>query len=317
MKNNKRLIRKILTFIGSFVAAASVLAQFFPSFFSITENTSGVNRCVLVFVVVLLISLFFMNWRQNQDEIDEKFYFEHNATHQYAHLIRDTVYESRKLCVQTKNASLAKHLLKTFSEGAIKCMHDSLCKYMGIEKSKNELDVCIKVLDYQYWDNTDIEDKSQVTYKTIARAIVPRGALQEDDAVSHKIEQNTAFYRVFCEGKHDWIGINLDKKSNVQIVSEDIIEKGGIYFDTCNNWREHYISKIVVPIRVKLSEIDDKYINSDKRNLFGFICVECKKRNLFKFNNKFDKDLISICDYLKTYADSMYIVFDSIHQGLN
>lgn len=317
MKKNKRLIRKILTFIGSFVTAASVLAQFFPSFFSISENVSGVNRCVLIFVVILLISLFFMNWKQNQDEIDEKFYSEHNATHRYAHLIRDTVFESKKLCNNTKNNSLAKHLIKNFSEGVVKCIYDSLYEYMGIDKSKNELDVCIKILDFQYWDNSNIVDKTQVTYRTISRAIVPRGALQADDAVSHKIEQSTAFYKVFCMGKHDWIGVNLDKKDNIQIVSEDIVEKGEYYLDTCNNWREHYISKIVIPIRVKLSEIDDMYINSDKRNLFGFLCVECKKRNLFKFYNKFDKDLISICDYLKTYADSMYVVFDDIYQVMN
>lgn len=316
MKKRGRTINKIITFIGSFIAALSIIAQFFPSFFSFLDDNLYSYRLVLIFVVVLLIGLFFLNWKQSQDETDVKFQAEHNATHRYAHLIRDTIYESKKLTNGTTNDSLALHILTTFANGTVACIQDSLSEYVGVA-AKNDLVVCIKILDFMYWDNSKIDDRAKVPYRTLVRSIVPRGSLQADDAVSHRIEECTAFYRVFCDGKHDWTGIKLNKKNNVQIVTEDIVEVGQTYCDTCANWDEHFTNKIVVPIRIKLSEIDDKYMNTDKRNLFGFICIEYQKSNLIKISGKTDKELISICDYLKTYADSMYVVFDNIYNCMS
>ena len=109
--------------------------------------------------------------------------------------------------------------------------------------------------------------------------------------------------------------MKLNSPTNTQIISEDELHEGNEYCDTCTTWPENFQHKIVVPIRVKLSEINPNVLNSDERNLFGFLCVEYKRESLFKFSGKDDLDLISICDYLKIYADTMYTVFDNIYKG--
>ena len=317
MKKKARLIKKIITFIGSFVAALSVIAQFFPDAFSFMTEIPGINRIVILFVVVLLLGLFFLNWKQNQDDVDLKFQSEHDATHRYAHLLRDTTYEAIKLNAGQVNDPLAIHLLTSFTKNTVECISDSLYEFLGADPSKNELMVCVKVLDYEFWNNLSIKDKTSATYHTLSRSITPKGALQADDASSHSIKECTPFYRIFVDGKHDWFGYNLNSEDNIQIISEDEESQGMEFIETCPSWYEHFTNKIVVPIRVKLAEIDNRFLNTDERNLFGFLCVEFKNPKLIKVSDKSDEDLISMCDYLKTYADTMYVVFDSIYKGMS
>lgn len=317
MKKKSRLIKKIITFIGSFISAISVIASLFPSAFAMIPDVPNVDKVVFVLVVVLLWAMSFLNWKQTVDENDYKLETEHKTTHRYAHLLRDTTYEAKRLNPNGNNDALAMHLLTTFANGAVDCVETALIALSGADPTNGELMVCVKILDMQYWDNTAIEDKTQVTFRTLSRSITPKGALQADDAKSHEITGCTAFYRIFVEGKHDWTGINLNKKKNIQIISEDELQIGSEYRDTCTNWQDSYKHRIVVPIRVKLSEIDSAFQNSDERNLFGFLCVEYKRKDLFKISDKDDSELISICDFLKTYADTMYIMFDNIYKGMS
>lgn len=318
MKKRVRFIKKMITFIGSFIAALSVVAQFFPSAFSFLEGIPNLDNIILILVVLLLLGLFFMNWRQFQEENDYKLYIEHDATHKYAHLIRDTIYRTNCLISESENDIVANDILVKFCKNVTECLEKSLYSLTGADEEKNELMVCIKVLSMEFWNNSklaNVEEKKQITYRTIARSITPKGALQRDDAVPHKIEECTPFYQIFCELKHDWTGINLSSaQKNLQIVSEDTVLVGQEYLETCPTWSEHYNNKIVIPIRVKLSEIDDNYMESDERNLFGFLCVECKNNSLNRISDTMDEELISICDYLKTYADSMYVVMDNIYK---
>lgn len=317
MKKKGKIIKKIITFIGSFLAALSVVAQFFPDAFSFLSAIPDANRVVFVCVVIMMLGLFFINWKQNIEENEAKFRIEHEATHRYAHLLRDTTYEIEKISKSGGSDATINHLLVSFSNGVVSCVKDTLCALLDVDPQKNEMMVCIKVLDYKCWDNSSIVDKDTVLVKTISRSITPKGALQADDAVSHPIAECTPFHRIFTEGKHDWTGINLSSKNNVEIISEDISYRRVEYSDSCLNWSEYFSNKIVVPIRVKLSEIDDSYLNSDERNLFGFLCVEYKKNNLIRISNKFDEDLISILDLLKTYADTMYTVYDKAYNQMS
>lgn len=310
MKKKVKLIKKIITFIGSFLAALSVVAQFFPDAFSFLNSIPDANRIVFVCVVIMMLALFFINWKQSIEENEAKFRVEHETMHRYAHLLRDTTYEIEKLTKSGSNDIAIHQLLISFSKGVVSCVKDTLCALLNADSQKNEIMVCVKVLEYKHWNNITVADMDTVMVKTISRSITPKGALQADDAVPHTIATCTAFHRIFTEGKHDWTGINLTSKRNVEIISEDTIRIGINYLDSCSNWNEYYTNKVVVPIRVKLSEIDDDYLDSDKRNLFGFLCVEYKKNNLIKTSNKFDEDLISILDLLKTYADTMYTVYD-------
>lgn len=317
MKKKGKLIKKIITFIGSFLAALSVVAQFFPEAFSFVSEIPDANRIVFVCVVIMMLGLFFINWKQSLEENEAKLRVEHEATHRYAHLLRDTTYEIEKITKSGGNNAMINHLLVAFSNGVVSCVKDTLCALLDVDPQKNDLMVCIKVLDYKYWDNSTIEDKDAALVKTISRSITPKGALQADDAVAHPIADCTAFHRVFTEGKHDWAGINLPSKNNLEIISEDASYRAISYTDSCPSWMEYYSNKIVVPIRVKLSEIDDAYLNSDERNLYGFLCVEYKKNSLIRISNKFDADLISILDLLKTYADTMYTVYDKAYSRMS
>lgn len=317
MHKKGKLLKKIITFVGSFLAALSVVAQFFPEAFSFLNKIPDLNRIVFICVIVMLLGLFFMNWKQSLDENEFKLITEHEATHRYAHLLRDTTYEIKKISEDKVNNAMLLHVLTTFSEGVVSCIYDTICSLLNADANKNELSVSIKILDIKDWDNSKIPDKSQAGYHTLCRSFTAKGALQADDAVSHTISENTSFYRIFVEGKHDWTGLNLSKKNNIEIISEDSIIKCFEYRDSCSSWNEYYSSRIVVPIRVKLSEIDDSYMNSDERNLYGFVCIEYKKSSLLKISGKFDEDLISMLNLLKTYADTMYVIYDSIYKTMS
>lgn len=313
MKKGK-LIKRIITFIGSFLAALSVVAQFFPEAFSFLSVTTDMSKIVFVFVIIMMLGLFFINWKQSMDENEQRLRIEHESTHKYAHLLRDTTYEIEKIGKGKRNEAAMNHLLISFTNGVVNCVKETLCAIMNADAQKNDITVCVKVLDYKYWDNSKIEDKDAATYKTISRSFTPKGALQVDDAVFHPISSCTPFHRIFTEGKHDWTGLKLNSPKNIEIISEDEANKGFVFTDSCANWSEYYAYKIVVPIRVKLSEIDDKYLDSDERNLFGFLCIEYKKKSLLQISHKFDEELISILDLMKTYADTMYIVYDKAYK---
>lgn len=315
MKRKSRKLIKFFYIIGSSISALSVVAAFFPDEFAIISGLPNSHQIAMMFVVVTMLGMFFFIWKQTVDDAEYKLQVEHKAMHKYAHLLRDTTYEVQKLNPNGENDVLAMHMLKTFATDTVECLADSLIALTDADPSKNELMVCVKILDLEYWDNLSIKDKSKVTYRTLSRSITPKGALQKDDSESHGIEECTAFYKVFVEGKHDWTGLKLNSPTNTQIISEDELHEGNEYCETCTTWPENFQHKIVVPIRVKLSEINPNFLNSDERNLFGFLCVEYKRESLFKFSGKDDLDLISICDYLKIYADTMYTVFDNIYKG--
>lgn len=317
MKKKGKLIKKILTFIGSFIAALSVVASFFPDSFSFFKGVPNTENVVYLCVVIMMLALFFINWKQNIEDNEAKFRISHEATHRYAHLLRDTTYEIEKISKNGSNDAAINHLLVSFSNGVVSCVKTTLCALFDTDPQKNEVMVSVKTLEYKYWNNSIIADKDAATFKTISRSIIPKGALQADDAVPHQILECTPFHRIFTEGKHDWTGIKLASKQNIEIISEDAVYTGFNYLDSCPNWSEYYTNKIVVPIRVKLSEIDDKFFDSDERNLYGFLCVEYKKKNLIRTNNKFDEDLISILDLLKTYADTMYTVYDKAYNQMS
>lgn len=316
MHKKGKMVRKIITFIGSFLAALSIVAQFFPEIFSFSKDIPNANGIVFVCIIIMLLALFFMNWKQSLDENDNKLFVEHESTHKYAHLIRDTIYKIEKISKSKSNNVVILHILKSFSNEVVSCIADNLYALFKADSDKNEISVCIKILDFSEWENSKITDKSQASFYTLSRSFISRGSLQADDAVPHKISECTAFYRIFVERKHDWTGINLSSKNNIEIISEDVLTRNFDYTDSCQEWKEHYTNRIVVPIRVKLSEIYDNYQNSDERNLFGFICVEYKKSSFLKIVDKYDKDLISVLDLLKSYADMMYIVYDTAYKKM-
>jgi hypothetical protein len=318
MKKNAKFIKRIITIIGSLATALSVIAAFFPSVVQSLTDIPYAIQIILIIIVVVLLGLFFMNWKQYQDEVERKFQIEHDATHTYAHLLRDRKYEAQRLSATNPNDEILKHLIEKFAHDTSYSLRDALSALTNADSQSDDLVVSIKILEYIYWDNTTISaDKYAATYRTIARSTTPKGAMQLDDARSHKISECTPFIRIFAEGKHDWTGNNLSNKRNIAIVSEDEVERNISYSDTCIKWSEYFDNKIVVPIRVKLCEIDSTYEGSDERNLFGFVCVEYKKRKTLKAIDKFDKELISYLDLLKTYADTMYMVFDDIYKHMS
>lgn len=316
MRRKKKILKRIITFVGSFVAALSVVAQFFPESFAFIGHIPGVDRIVFIVIIVMLMGLFFMNWRQSIEENEEKLRIEHEATHNFAHLIRDTSYEADMIGNGTNNYSSLYHLLKSFTDDVVTCIYKTICAVLNSDITKDNVSVCVKVLDLNEWNNSKITDKTASKYITLSRNYIPKGALQADDAVPHSISEDTAFTRVFAEGKHDWTGINLSKKNNIEIVSEDYLKRKIEYTDSCESWSDYYSNRIVVPIRVKLSEINEKYFQSDERNLFGFICVEIKKPKALRISSKDDEELISVLDLLKTFADTMYVVYDKINDKM-
>jgi len=307
-------IIKIASIIVGFVGFLASIYQFSPYW----KGSEKFDKYFIVVVVLLLIILFIIKQYIDKKNSDKKLYIEHIKTHEYAHYLRDTTYEADKLSEGEVNDKAMRHLLKSFSEDTIKCIHQILCILTGIDVYSSDLMVSIKILDFQFWNNESIIEKDKTKCRTLSRSLIPQGSLQADDGKSHEIGECTALTRIFIERMHDWTGLNLNnKKSNVEIITKQSKKKGINFTDSCENFIHYYNNKIVVPIRVELKKIDDRYEGKDDRNLFGFICVEYKNRHHINAKNEFDENLISYCDLLKTFADTMYFVFDRIYSHMS
>ena len=310
--------------IGGIVKVAAILVGimgFLASVYQFSPFWNGTERFdkyFIVVVVLLLIAVFIIKQYIDKKEAEKKVHIEHIKTHAYAHYLRDTTYEAQKLSNGETNDMAMRRLLQAFADNTVKCIHEILCTLTDTDVNSSDLMVSVKVLEFAHWNNISIIDKDKVRYRTLSRSLVPQGDLKADDEKFHEIGECTAFSSIFTEVMHDWTGVNLSReKSNIEIVTKQRSRKGFCYADTCSTYKHYYNNKIVVPIRVELKKMDDSYEGKDDRNLFGFVCVEYKERKKIPAKSEFDETLINFCDLLKTFADTMYLVFDSIYSHMS
>lgn len=266
-----------------------------------------------VFVIVLII-IFFIRQTREKKNIDKMFSRTHEALHAYSHLLRDFSY---RIINDAKDGSdnTMRHCLEEFSNKVVETIKNALCALSGIDPGSDELAVSIQRLHFSCWDNTRFineEAMKNTEYTVLSRSLNAGNERQRYDEGWYPISQCRELFRLFIDGWPDWIGLGLKNKRFTEISTCGEGRKKIQYENPCHNWSRYYNNIIVVPVRVKRHIIDPSLKESEKRNLFAFICVEFKNNRAVSKNN-----IKGYCDFLKSFADSMYIIYDDIYKNMS
>jgi hypothetical protein len=307
MKNKIHLV-KMITLIGSFISIASAML----SIQQILQGNSKISYITLVAVVVILIALFFVNTHHYHSEVDRKFKITHRCLHDYGHLLRDTTYRIIEHSKHGCNDLEMHECLYSFSVKCVEILQRALSALTGVEANSDSLVVCIKRLEYQFWDNAKTSDLKSLEYTTLYRSINAGGERQRDDELWHKVTDCREFYKILIDAWPDWIGLNLKQKNTKELSTYGTGGEEITYTNPCKVWNKYYNNVIAVPIRIKKFIKNPLLRESADRNLLAFLCVEYRDSKIIS-----KKEIDVYCDFLKTFADSMYTIFDSIYDNMS
>ena len=227
----------------------------------------------------------------------EKYAKVFEGLHKYSHLLRNTKYNILNNGQDASDGALI-NMLEKFSIEAIDLIADSMC--VLCDGGERAIFACIKRLEYSKWENSSIsiEDREKVQYFTLCRSKNSPHPLQRDDSIPRLIKENFEFVDIFVNGKSDcWLPNIVGTRAYNE--SHEKINK---------NYHQYYNNSIVVPIRIK-EDILYPDRTSNERNLFGFVCVCYLDDEAIK-----ESEIRQYCDFLKIFADSMYMIFDEVYQ---
>jgi hypothetical protein len=166
-----------------------------------------------------------------------------------------------------------------------------------------EYSVSIKVITNE--DN--ITDEANL--KTLCRDESSHYARKNNSTITHNIKENTCFNEIFQ---------NIDNASKSFFISNNLpilklyknssFKQYGTVHEDCNDedrrkyWTLPYRSEIVVPIA---TFADNENLN--KKDLYGFLCVDCKEENAF--HKKYDVGMLQgvadgLSDLLKLWKSN-------------
>jgi hypothetical protein len=161
-----------------------------------------------------------------------------------------------------------------------------------------ECNTSVKFIKMDFWDNSTINIKKEnVELCRVVRCEKSNRRRKDDDLFIHKIKDDTGYYDIFINGKPDYSLIDIAKH-----------EKNNQYKDSNSNRSQYYNNMLIVPIRIK-THILTSTEPRNENNLFGFITLDFLKSGRISEN-----DVKIGLDYLKTFADSSYLIFDEIRE---
>ncbi len=121
--------------------------------------------------------------------------------------------------------------------------------------------------------------------------------LERAGRLRYKLTDNTDFFQIVSQDQSFFAASNLTKKSKMLKKAT-----GKPYLSSATEWSKYYRSRIVVPIRM---ERKLKGIASEGYEYLGFICADAPSAEAFRQN-----EISYHVDYLKTFADQLYIYFE-------
>lgn len=219
--------------------------------------------------------------------------------HEFFHELRNGSFEARDV---TKDSQTAyNRLIKQTSEKFCRIMSE----YFHLKYNKR-FNICIKTIDVT--SSRTSSSINEIKVYTLARG--GKDKIQRENLETTKevfVRDDTSYIKILSNEntgrKSDYTCTNLIVHCLLKKASRDP------YLPPFKTFYKKYLSTIVVPIRINSAILpdDSKYIsNNDQRyQVFGFLCLDYKfpiRRNLSK----------CLCQDLKAFADSLYIVYDEV-----
>lgn len=179
--------------------------------------------------------------------------------------------------------------------------------------------VCIKELVHDESNETKVRIASRDSNSKITRGS------DDGNQSPHSIEDDTPCYKAAAPGtgndrgylcnnvKREWCRSKFKTPSFLRYGGCEPSSVSIFGYPLVFNWKLHYISTMVSPIRYQLYPEDPsaavdphtKFQPSSTRICWGLLCVDAKKRNLFVESRH--RDVIA------TFSDALFIYFNELH----
>ncbi|MDR0372156.1 MAG: hypothetical protein LBI79_01115 [Nitrososphaerota archaeon] len=291
MNIKKRFTTIVQLFFYVFSSVSSVITVY--SFFIGQKTASLILFIITLFVIALLI---IVSIKKITSEHEEKIQVIANEFHTYSHSLRDYKYRLDNL---VKNKQYNNEALLTMIDSFSENIANHVSRLFSILYAR-ECNTSVKFIKTDFWDNSKINIKKEnVELCRVIRCEKSDRRRKDDDLLIHKVKDDTGYSDIFINGTPDYSLLDIAKH-----------EKNNQYKDSKSNRLQYYNNVLIVPIRIK-KHILVSTEPRNENNLFGFITLDFLKSGRISEN-----DVKIGLDYLKTFADSSYLLFDEIREKL-
>lgn len=219
--------------------------------------------------------------------------------HEFFHELRNYSFSAKDV---TKDSQYAyNEITKKSSEKLCRIMSE----YFYLKYNKN-FNICIKTIDIT--SSRTSSSINEIKVRTLARGgkdKIHRESLETKKEVF--VKEDTSYLQILSNEntgrRSDYTCTNLAIQCLLKKASKEP------YLPPFRTFYKKYLSTIVVPIRIDSSYLpnESKYVNSDDKRyqVFGFLCLDYK----LPITKQLSK---CVCQDLKAFADSLYIVYDEV-----
>jgi hypothetical protein len=280
----KILVYVIFDIVEFFVGIAVLIAS------AITIYIAVVNRRIVILIAILTMGLFLFLLILKILKLKKVLSYSTREfaqnCHRINHLVRDEISELNKL---QKNGKITEMILQSkiqkVGKEAVNMLSEMLSNFSGYNIRAN-----IKWLPNPNKIIKELKEWEDVYFETLCRS---ENSMIFADDKRDKIFNSTALTEIAVNGKTEFSQLDLIKfEKQLAVVNIK-------YRNTNPDWKKHYASLIVVPIRYKPE--------NDVHDLLGFLCLDAFSKSAIRkeWQKMFE-------EFAKTFADALYILFDKI-----
>lgn len=287
-------ITVVITLLNFFFRVDGINDLVKGTWFETIINNKYTNYGIII-VLSFCFGLWLLSWIVgNYKNIDQGC-----KKHEFFHELRNASFEAKDVTKDSQDAY--NKLIKQSSEKFCRIISE----YFLLKYNKR-FNICIKTIDVT--SSRTSSSINEIKVYTLARGgkdKIQREGLEINTEVF--VEDDTSYYKILSNEnngrKSDFICTNL--------IIHCLLKKAsrGQYLPPFKTFYKKYLSTIVVPIRIDSAKLpeESKYINNKEQRyqVFGFLCLDYK----FPITKTLSKCL---CQDLKAFADSLYIVYDEV-----
>ncbi len=223
------------------------------------------------------------------------------AFHKFTHQLRDELFSLKQL---RESSKLDEEILLDKAKSTIKDCVNYISNSLG-ESTGEKVCVCLKYFpEGQNRGSNGSDNIEEHFVKTLAWSSNSSPERQND--IIERVGESTPLYFLMRERRGDF------RAQDTKQVNEQLRSMGfNRYRDQHQNWKEHYQSVIVVPIRIqaKLRYNGKKGTGYD---ILGFLWADSESTSAFP-----KPHIEFYSQYLKAFADALYIYLDRLDFYLN
>lgn len=308
-----RLIRNIIIFLMSYIS-------FFQFLFKINTLDQLIDGQIFAFVdkkyngaIIsgILVGLWCIcGWilhhyeASNQEKAGKAF---HQIQHQFRNIVFDLKKENCENEKFKKIPSYTTYYSQIQTKAELIC--NEISSFFDSNFNKN-FNVCIKMIDVSSSRTT--KSISQMKIITLCRSGCDKIEREKCDATEEiYVSQNSDFESILekdgIKGSNNVFAVN-----NLRLYC--LLQKiqRNPYKTSSTNFLKKYNSTIVVPIRINSKKLpcDSDFSNSNEYQVFGFLCIDYKRR----ISKRLMKNML---EYEKAFGDLLYIFFNEVLVGDN